>query len=93
MERRFDLDWRAVFHGRLEFPLRDRLAGESVEAVVDAAQNAHVADSAIGVDDGVQNYRATDVFVHEFERVSWIDFSRGGGLREFCGRGARVVIV
>ena len=93
MECRLDVDWRAVFHGRLEFPLRYRLAGESVEAVVDAAQNAHVADGAIGVDDGVQNYRATDVFAHELQRISGIDFSRGGGLREFSGRGAHVVIV
>ena len=65
MERRFYIDRRAVFRGGMKLPLRYRLAGKPIEAVVHAAQHAHVADSAVGADDCVKDHRAGDVLAHE----------------------------
>ena len=86
LERGLDVDGRAIFHGGLELPFRNCLAGELVEAVVNAAENTHVADGAIGVDDRVEDHGSGYVLAHELQRVGGINFSRGGGLGEIsCG--------
>ena len=61
------------------------LCSELIEAGVDAAQDADFADTPIGLDDGVENHRARDVLLHEFERISGIDFTRGLRLRQIRG--------
>ena len=92
MERGFDVDRGSVFRGWLKLPLSYGLAGETVEAIVDAAEDAHVTNGTVGADHRVKDHRAGDVFAHELQRVGGIDFARHGGLGKIGG-GVRIVIV
>ena len=80
LEGGFHVNRGPVFHGRVKLPLGYGLGRELVEAVVDAAQDAHVADCTVSVDDGIEYYRARYVFAHELYRVAGIDLAGGGGL-------------
>src|SRR5579864_6272267 len=81
LEGGFYVDGSAVFCGGLELPARDGLAGEAVQAVVDAAEDSDVAYGAVGVNHGVEDDRAGDILAHDLEGIGGIDFAHhcGGG--------------
>jgi hypothetical protein len=93
LERRLDVNRRAILDGGLKLPLRDRLAGEPVEAIVGAAQDAHIAHGSIGVNDRVKDHRSADILPHQLQRVRRIDFANRGGLRKLSRGRVRVAIV
>ena len=76
-ERRFHSNRSAVFHGGLELPLGNCFAGKLVEAIIDAAEHANPADCTIGKDDGMQYDRAADILLHQFQRISRVNFQCG----------------
>jgi hypothetical protein len=89
LEGCLDVDRGTVFHGGLELPLRYRLAGKLVEAVVDAAEDADIPHRAILVDNCVEDHRAGDILAHELQGIFGINFAGGHGLGEIfrrCGR-------
>jgi hypothetical protein len=86
----FHVDGRAIFRGGIEFPLRDGFGGEAIEARIDAAQHANIADRAIGVNHGVEDHRTPDIFLHELLRIGGIDFARGLRLGEIDCRWFRI---
>jgi len=76
-ERRFYSNGSTVFRSGLELPLRDCFAGELVEAIIDAAEHANRADRAIGQNDGMEYDRAADILLHQFQRISRVNFQGG----------------
>src|ERR1700733_4333337 len=79
---------RSVFHRGLKLPLGDRVAGELVQPIIYAAQHAHRAYPAIGEDDGMQDDGAGKILPHQFQRIGWVNFTRGhrrGQVGRFAG--------
>src|SRR5271163_4657673 len=85
LEGSLDVDGHAVFHSRLELALGHSLAGEAVDSGVDAPQDAHVADSAVGADDAIDDHGAGNILLHQLHRIGGIDFARRARLGEVSG--------
>src|SRR5580658_8466360 len=71
----FEVDGRAGFGGRLEFPLSEGGFGVGVELRIKAPRNLDAVDGAVGVNNGVEDDFALHVLLDEIRRVLWIDFS------------------
>ena len=77
-----EIDRGSAPSGGFELPVRKRLTGIVVQAIVDAAQDADIGDRAIRADYGAYGHGACNVLPHEFERISGIDFMQGARRRE-----------
>src|SRR5207244_2970573 len=59
------VDGRAVLGGGIELPSGKGLAGELVQAIVDAAQNPDISYPAVSVNHCVKNYYPGDILAHQ----------------------------
>src|SRR5581483_3686272 len=87
----FHIDRGAILQRWFELPLRNRLAGKSVQTIVHSSQDTHISDGSVGMDDSIKNYSAGNVLAHELDRVSGIHLARCHWLREIRRRSASLV--
>src|SRR5271168_3850290 len=69
LKRRLNVHRRAVFCSGLKLPLRERQAGELIEALIDSAQHPHISHTSIGVDNRIEDHRPGHILPHKLQRV------------------------